>query len=427
MRWKIIYFALVAFSFIFVLRCNLEAATFTVGSNSGLPGDNGIPIPIDLSSEAGEEVVAFNFDLNFDTSRLSFTNVALGQAADNADKDLDYSNPSPGTIRVIVYAINQNVIADGTVLNFIFDILTTAPSGSAALTISDEAVADPQADPVPAATVPGEIEVDSDGDGIPDVEDNCPTVYNPDQEDSDGDGVGDACSGVQINIGYFWANCGDVGIKIDICLQNLEIPVGGFQMDICEDIDDCLECTECELTERTTVFDCVVNELDNGCCRVILFAKHPGGLINPGECNIVRIVYEIKDDPECCNACTEIDGENIVLVDEYGYEISGLIGDLGAVCPFVCGDVESGESSPGANDCGDGDSDIFDILEEIGFAVGKDTPDDCQIVRADVPTGTPPYCLAPDGVINILDVMVIIDMALNRQDCCSFYYKGIIY
>lgn len=35
--------------------------------------------------------------------------------------------------------------------------------------------------------------IDSDGDWIPDDEDNCPTIYNPDQSDWDLNGIGDAC------------------------------------------------------------------------------------------------------------------------------------------------------------------------------------------------------------------------------------------
>ena len=36
-------------------------------------------------------------------------------------------------------------------------------------------------------------EPDSDGDGVPDAEDNCPDVPNPSQDDSDGNGIGNAC------------------------------------------------------------------------------------------------------------------------------------------------------------------------------------------------------------------------------------------
>lgn len=35
--------------------------------------------------------------------------------------------------------------------------------------------------------------LDSDGDGVPDAQDNCALVANPDQRDTDGDGIGDEC------------------------------------------------------------------------------------------------------------------------------------------------------------------------------------------------------------------------------------------
>ena len=43
---------------------------------------------------------------------------------------------------------------------------------------------------------------DFDGDGIVNAQDNCPTVFNPDQADSDGDGVGNVCDegGVLIDL-----------------------------------------------------------------------------------------------------------------------------------------------------------------------------------------------------------------------------------
>lgn len=56
---------------------------------------------------------------------------------------------------------------------------------------------------------------DSDGDGIPNSEDNCPFIFNPNQEDGDGDGMGDVCDTTAPDEGAaeYWleAECGTMG------------------------------------------------------------------------------------------------------------------------------------------------------------------------------------------------------------------------
>jgi hypothetical protein len=54
----------------------------------------------------------------------------------------------------------------------------------------DEPVDEPIDNP---GDTPGDTPEDSDGDGVPDANDNCPSTPNPNQEDTDGDGTGDAC------------------------------------------------------------------------------------------------------------------------------------------------------------------------------------------------------------------------------------------
>ncbi len=58
----------------------------------------------------------------------------------------------------------------------------------------------PPPPPPPVKYEPPPPPPDRDHDGVPDVRDNCPDVYNPDQTDLDRNGIGDACQKGEIHI-----------------------------------------------------------------------------------------------------------------------------------------------------------------------------------------------------------------------------------
>ncbi len=91
--------------------------------------------------------------------------------------------------------------------------------------------------------------IDADNDGIYNGIDNCPDVYNPDQEDSDSDGIGDACDNCN-NYIYFAGNV-DATEVIDI-----------FDVIMLIDILYVGNATECQMLASDVNEDNIVNVMD---------------------------------------------------------------------------------------------------------------------------------------------------------------------
>ncbi|MCX5885280.1 MAG: DUF1566 domain-containing protein [Proteobacteria bacterium] len=71
--------------------------------------------------------------------------------------------------------------------------------------------------------------MDSDGDGIADIVDNCPNISNPGQQDSDGDGIGDACEPTLITLSSFTTTPSDRAIILKWTTAS-EIDNAGFNL-----------------------------------------------------------------------------------------------------------------------------------------------------------------------------------------------------
>ena len=80
-------------------------------------------------------------------------------------------------------------------------------------------------------------------------------------------------SQAQITLAVGDANAvpGEIDVPVEVELINLNDKVVGVQIDVC-DVDNYLSCTACETTERTSGFNCAINEIEAGCCRVLLFS-----------------------------------------------------------------------------------------------------------------------------------------------------------
>jgi len=114
-----------------------------------------------------------------------------------------------------------------------------------------------------------------------------------------------------------------------ISLDNPDDTVKGVQLDVCEDGDDYLSCTACETTDRTTDIGCSIQELEGGCCRVLLFSL-AGDTIGVGTGPIVTITYEVSGEAPV-GECRELSPEVVKIFGE-DQQLSDVILESGEFC-----------------------------------------------------------------------------------------------
>ena len=145
------------------------AATIDLGDGSGPPGTADITIPLDISYEGDPDVASFNLDVHYDVDKLAYKNIANGESATSAGKQVVASTPAANTIRVILFGLNQTVLEEGTTAYLTFDIKPEAAAGISELTIDNATAADAQAESVPLETLPGTITVEGPANRPPEL------------------------------------------------------------------------------------------------------------------------------------------------------------------------------------------------------------------------------------------------------------------
>jgi hypothetical protein len=239
------------------------------------------------------------------------------------------------------------------------------------------------------------------------------------------DSINISVGSVLVNVYDGYGFPGNNGVPIKVGITNNDQKIKGLQLELKDDCDY-LTCTGCQADpDRAPQFMCAAMEQASGACRVVFVSTNPTAFIQEGDGPAFSVSYDIKENlPQ--TACCEINPENIMVADTFGDPLS-VCSEPGQICPVLCGDLYPRDCLPEQPNCGDGKINIFDILEEVDIVLGVVQPSDCQRAMADVPTGTPPYCSDPDNEIDIFDVLVIIDKALGKANCCDYYYLGIIY
>ncbi len=170
--------------------------------------------------------------------------------------------------------------------------------------------------------VNGVLYRDSDGDGFPDTDDNCPALLNPVQQDTDADGVGDGC---------------------DTCFSDLAKQVPGVcgcgQPDVDVNGDGIIDCGLADPARALLagVGLMLVPDVDNN--RVMAFDPFDGDLVDPNfiptdNVNLATPIAAILG-PDRSSILVSDQGMNLVQRYDLDGNYLGVFAPAGGVNPVV--------------------------------------------------------------------------------------------
>ncbi len=144
----------------------LPAAADTAIIAQRVPGTAGNTVVVEIRVRAGtgHMPAGINFDVQYDNAVLSVGTSgywADGAVTTAAGKSGAASNPGGNIVRVVIFGLNANVIADGVIGTITFTLDSAAADQDSALTVTNIAVSDPSASTItPVSGVNGVVVIE---------------------------------------------------------------------------------------------------------------------------------------------------------------------------------------------------------------------------------------------------------------------------
>ena len=102
------------------------------------------------------------------------------------------------------------------------------------------------------------------------------------------------------------------GNQITVALNN-DVSVGGIQLEICDE-DYFIVCAGCQVVDRASGFLCELNELSDGCCRILLVDVTGEGLAE-GAGPIFTVDYTVSTNVPV-GKCKSLDVQEVKIGDD---------------------------------------------------------------------------------------------------------------